>query len=94
MFFGRAFAPNVTGQEGTAGRNILDGPGLKNLDLGIFRNFRPRESLRLQFRSEITNALNLVNLNNPTANMNSEAFGTIRSARSMRQVQLGLRLNF
>lgn len=82
------------GQDGTSGKNIIDGPGLKNADIGVFRNFRFRERLRLQFRAEMTNALNLVNLSGPTTSMNSAAFGTIRSARSMRQIQLGLRLNF
>ena len=67
---------------------------MKNADIGIFRNFRIRESVRLQFRTEMTNGLNLVNLGNPTTAMNSAAFGTIRSARTMRQIQLGLRLNF
>jgi len=35
-----AFAPNATGKDGTSGRNIINAPGLKNFDLGIFRNFK------------------------------------------------------
>jgi hypothetical protein len=89
-----AFVPNGAGMEGTAGRNILDGPGMKNIDLGMFRDFRLRERLTIQFRGEVTNALNLVNLSAPTATLNSQAVGTIRTARAMRQVQLGLRLAF
>ncbi|MCI0622112.1 MAG: carboxypeptidase regulatory-like domain-containing protein [Acidobacteria bacterium] len=89
-----AFVRNATGQDGNAGRNILDGPGLKNADIGIFRDFRLSESMRLQFRAEMTNAFNLVNLRNPNSNLNSSAVGTIREARDMRQVQLGLRLSF
>lgn len=89
-----AFAPNGTGQDGNAGRNILDAPGLKTLDLAVFRDFPMRERTRLQFRAEVTNALNLVNLNSPTATLNSSAFGTIRTARPMREMQLGMRLWF
>jgi outer membrane receptor protein involved in Fe transport len=92
-----AFRPPASGQDGTAGRNILDGPGLKNVDLGLFRNFRLREGMDLQFRGEITNLINFVNLNNPNTTYNASAtssFGTIQSARDMRQVQLGLRLAF
>lgn len=89
-----AFSPNGVGQDGNAGRNILDAPGLKNIDIGIFRNFKLRESMELQFRGEISNALNLVNLSAPASNLNSSAFGTIRTARAMREVQLGLRLAF
>ncbi len=91
-----AFVQNQNGRDGTSGRNILDGPGLKNVDLGIFREFHLTEGKRLQFRAEMTNAFNLVNLNLPdqTWNVTSSTFGQIRTARPMRQVQLGLRLSF
>jgi outer membrane receptor protein involved in Fe transport len=89
-----AFVQNPIGTDGTAGRNILDGPGTHNVDLGIFRDFKIRERMTLQFRGEFTNAFNLVNLSGPTANLNSNLFGTIRTAGEMRQVQLGLRLVF
>lgn len=89
-----AFAVPGLGQNGSAGRNILDGPGLKNVDLGLFRDFAIREAMRLQFRAELTNAFNLVNLFNPTTALNSPAVGSIRTARDMRQAQLGLRLSF
>ena len=90
-----AFTGTPMGADGTAGRNIVDGPGLHNVDLGIFRNFKIVERTQLQFRAELTNAFNLVNLSNPTANLNStNLFGTIRTAGEMRQVQMGLRLLF
>jgi len=89
-----AFAQPATGQDGTAGRNIVDGPGSKNVDLGLFRDFRLTEKLNLQFRCEMTNALNLVNLSAPNTILSSTAFGTITAASPMRQVQLGLRLAF
>ncbi|MGI8741426.1 MAG: TonB-dependent receptor domain-containing protein [Bryobacteraceae bacterium] len=95
-----AFVTNPAGTDGTAGRNILDGPGSKNVDLGLFRNFRIRERFNLQARAEITNAFNLVNLSNPTSNLSSPLFGQIRTAQRagsdspMRQVQLGLRMTF
>jgi len=89
-----AFVQNPIGTDGTSGRNILDGPGTHNVDLGIFRDFKIRERMKLQFRGEFTNALNLVNLSAPTSNLNSNLFGTIRTAGEMRQVQLGLRLVF
>ncbi len=40
--------------DGTADRNIIDGPGMKNVDMGIFRAFRITESKSLQFRAEAT----------------------------------------
>ena len=57
--------------DGTAGRNIIDGPGSKNVDMGIFRAFRVTESKSLQFRAESTDAFNLVNLSNPGTNAGS-----------------------
>ena len=89
-----AFVPAPLGQDGNSGRNILDGPGIRNVDLALFRDFAIREGMRLQFRAEMTNALNLVNLNNPNSSLNSPAVGTIRGARGMRETQLGLRLTF
>jgi hypothetical protein len=81
--------------DGTAGRNIIDGPGTKNVDMGIFRAFRITESKSLQFRAESTNAFNLVNLSNPGTNAGSTSnFGKITTAGSMRQVQMGLKLVF
>ena len=89
-----AFVRPAIGADGNAGRNILDGPGRKTLNLGIFRSFTVREGMKLQMRVEATNALNIVNLSNPSTAVNSATYGQIRSARNMREAQLGLRLWF
>ena len=89
-----AFVRPVFGTDGNAGRNILDGPGRKTMNLGIFRGFQLREGMKLQLRIEATNALNTVNLSNPATALNAAAFGQIRSARNMREAQAGLRLSF
>ncbi len=89
-----AFAQNANGKEGTAGRNIIDGPGLKNVDVGLFRSFSFTEQVKLQFRAEATNFFNIVSLSNPVTGRNSGTFGQIRTARPMRQFQFGLRLTF
>ena len=89
-----AFEVPEDGTEGTAGRNILDGPGSKTVNLGLFRSFSIREGIKLQFRAEATNAFNIVNLSDPETSIDSDRFGEINSARNMREVQLGLRLTF
>jgi hypothetical protein len=89
-----AFQRPAAGQDGNAGRNIIDAPGQKNIDLGLFREFRFGERVHLQFRAEITNAFNMVNLSDPTTNLSSSLFGQTRTARAMRETQLGLRLVF
>jgi len=96
-----AFIQNkiVTGQpvDGNTPRNSLEGPGFRVVDLAISRDFRLPKG-RLTFRAEATNAFNVVNYGQPGASVPSGAtsttFGVIRSARAMRQVQLGLRWTF
>lgn len=55
-----AFAQPANGTTGTAGRGIIDCPDCKNVDLGIFRDFRVREGKALQFRGEMSNKFNLM----------------------------------
>jgi hypothetical protein len=50
--------------------------------------------MKLQFRAEMTNAFNMVSLMTPNGTQNSPAFQTVRTARPMREMQLGLRLSF
>jgi hypothetical protein len=89
-----AFGKPLTGMDGTLGRNVMTGPGSKNVDIGLFRNFKIHEHFVLEARGEFTNAFNMVNLVNPTGTLSSALFGTIRNAGNMRQVQIGLRLTF
>jgi len=84
------------GADGNVGRDTLIGPGLKDMDAGLFRNIKlPRETV-FQFRAEITNVMNWVNLSNPSAgNITSGSQATITSATAtQRVIQLGGRLTF
>lgn len=89
-----AFAFNAIGTYGTAGRNILRGPGDVNVDFGLFKNIPVTERHKVQFRMETFNALNRVNLGNPNANRSAAAFGRITSAGSPRVIQLALKYQF
>jgi hypothetical protein len=90
-----AFAQPNIGLDGTAGRSIVEGPGYRNVDLGVFRDIALTGRTRVQFRIEATNALNFVNLSNPGTALNAPTtFGKIRSARDMRRIQLGVRVSF
>jgi hypothetical protein len=94
FFNTNAFAPNAIGTFGNLGRNALRGPGLANLDMGIFKDFPVTEKQSLQFRAEAFNALNRTNLGTPVTRLASPAFGRIQSAGSARIVQLGLKYRF
>jgi hypothetical protein len=58
------FAIPAPGQNG-AGRNIFIAPSYWNVDLGIQKNFALTERFRLQFRTEMFNAFNHANFDNP-----------------------------
>ncbi|MGH9384784.1 MAG: carboxypeptidase regulatory-like domain-containing protein [Vicinamibacterales bacterium] len=89
------FAQPAIGADGNSRRSIIDGPGYRNVDLGVFRDMKLVGSTRLQIRVEATNVFNIVNLSNPGVNLNAPAtFGRIRSARDMRRIQLGARVSF
>jgi hypothetical protein len=82
------------GLDGNTRRNNYTGPGSRNVNASLFRNFSVFEQVKMQLRAEVTNLFNLVNLNNPTSAMNSTSFGTIRAAGTMRQIQVGARILF
>jgi len=92
---------------GTTGRNILRGPGLVSVGLGVFRNITLTERWKMQFRGEVFNAGNTAHFNNPGANVSNAQFnpdGTVRALRGFmsvtsavadeRQFRFGLRLMF
>jgi hypothetical protein len=58
------FAIPAPGKNG-AGRNIFEAPGYWNLDLGITKRFDLTERLNMEFRTEMFNALNHPNFDNP-----------------------------
>ncbi len=86
-----AFAPNALGTFGNQGRNMWRDPGYANVDLGVQKSFRIAEQLRTQFRFEMFNAFNRVNLGAPNASQNSANFMKITSAGSPRVLQFALR---
>jgi hypothetical protein len=58
------FCLPVPGTNG-AGRNIFTAPHYWNLDLGFIKTFQLTERFKVQFRTELFNALNHANFDNP-----------------------------
>lgn len=84
-----------SGLDGLVRVNSLDGPGYKDVDASLFRDFTLRERVKFQFRGEATNVFNFVNLSNPGGTLNSSSsFGVISGASGMRVLQVGGRLLF
>ncbi len=83
------------------GSHVLRGPGLINLDMGVFRKFQPTERLSIQFRGEISNVSNTPHFANPNSNIAGSGFGIVnnvantgREGLDQRVFRMGLRLAF
>jgi hypothetical protein len=80
---------------GNAGRNILTGPGLETLDLGLDKDFQIEGRFGLQFRSEFFNSLNHPNFGLPGNSIGSASAGKISSViTNARQIQFAVRLHW
>jgi hypothetical protein len=95
-----AVSPNVP-RFGTCGTGVLRGPGLINLDMGVFRSFRITERVGLQFRGEAFNVSNTPHFSNPNADVSSSNFGLIgdvqntgREGNDQRFFRLGVKIQF
>ncbi len=95
-----AFAAPAQGQFGTAGRNIVTGPGVTNLDFSLSKTiFLHGERHRMQLRGEFFNLLNHPNLDNPNRVFGTATFGQVLSENAYgnkppRQIQLAFRYLF
>jgi hypothetical protein len=96
-----AFAQVTEVRFGTAGFSTLDSPGTVNLDTGLFRTFRVREGMSLQFRAEAFNTTNTPHFGVPNGSAGGSSFmivsstrGTGREGIDQRLFRFGLRLGF
>jgi hypothetical protein len=87
-----AFQLQPFGTFGSAGRNVLEGPGLAVFNMSVVKHFEWNERLRLQFRSEFFNLFNRTNYDLPDSFLGSPTFGQITSAGAPRHIQFGLKL--
>jgi hypothetical protein len=62
---------------GNAGRNVVRGPGMANLDLSVFKELLTERRARLQLRFEFFNLTNTPHFANPSGDMSSGKFGSI-----------------
>ena len=80
---------------GNTTRNLLTGPGQKNVDVSFIKLIPFTERLRGELRAELFNAFNFVNYANPNNNLIGANFGRIeRASTGPRVVQLAFKLSF
>ena len=91
----QAFIVPLSGTYGNAGRNILEGPGLRNVDLSLSKRFDLGENLKLQFRAEFFNAFNTPQFAIPGGTFGTGTFGRVTGVQiDSRQIQLALKYSF
>ena len=95
---GTPWAKAAEGQFGNAKRGSLRGPTFFQTDLSIFKNFRITETVKAEFRAEVFNLFNHVNLGLPTTEVDNPNAGRITGLQfpnaRMRQWQFGARIKF
>src|SRR5882672_10237539 len=98
-----AFAAPAKGTWGNAGRDIVTGPKLFQIDAALAKDTKLTERMGLVFRADVFNVFNHPELGNPNLNFSSPAtFGRITSLLNntpigtggCRSIQLALRLKF
>lgn len=95
LFFNTAaFSVPATGTFGSASRNVIIGPGSRQLDAQFARDIRLGRTRVLTINLTASNLLNRVNYAAIDAVVNSPTFGQVLSVRPMRSMQAAVRFRF
>jgi len=97
-----AFTSASAGSFGTSAREAIYLPGFENIDASLSKNFRIKERATFQFRADVFNVLNHVNLGVPGLSLTTpNTFGVITTSiqgsdttGSQRIIQLGAKFTF
>jgi hypothetical protein len=103
-----AFKPVTEARFGTSPYNFLRGPGVRQLDLSLFRQIQMGRQVNMQIRLEAFNVTNRPKFNNPGSNVSNLQLnpdGTIRNLNgyteitstaddSERQMRIGIRFGW
>jgi Carboxypeptidase regulatory-like domain/TonB dependent receptor len=65
------FRPAAAGTFGNLARNAVDGPGYWRTDASLLKKFLLNETMNIEFRIEVVNLFNTVNLGNPDSSLGS-----------------------
>jgi hypothetical protein len=86
---------SAPGVFGNAGRNVVEGPGRRNIDVMVARNFMmPWEGHTLQFRFESFNFTNTPAFGQPNTAVGTPNVGLINEADEPRRIQFALKYVF
>ena len=87
------FPVAAVGHFGNSGASVLPGPGIANWDLGIQKIFPLFGDVKVHFRTEMFNAWNHAQFQQPNGDSGAGAnFGRISAARAPRLIQLAAKV--
>lgn len=95
-----AFAAPLNDTFGNGGRNIVDGAGIDNFDVSLFKNFAGipfpgnKEGATMQLRFEFYNFFNTTQFNGFSTTLQSGNFGQATGTRLPRELQIGAQFIF
>jgi hypothetical protein len=89
-----SFAQPAAGTFGSCSNGTTIGPGLKDWDVGIEKQFPITESKRLEFRAEFINFTNSPVFEAPTTSVDSSKFGEVLTSEFQRNIQFALKFYF
>ncbi len=75
-------------------RNTMTGPGYKNVDFSIQKQFKISEQAKLKLFANFFNLFNHTNFSHPEENISSPSFGRSTAAYPSRITQLAVRIDF
>jgi len=96
FFNTNAFVLPPPGQFGDAARNTITGPGTRRFDFALTRKFKFGQDARrqLEWRWEMFNALNTPTYFGLDTVVNSSTFGQVQNVKSMRRMDMYLKVSF
>jgi hypothetical protein len=89
-----SFAAEALGTVGNTGRSVIHGPGINNFDFQLSKDTQITEKTKIELRVEIFNMWNHAQFTLPVTDFADSRFGTVRSARDPRLVQLAAKFYF
>lgn len=89
-----AFTSPVPFTYGTAGRNIVIGPGTRRFDFSLHKQFPITDNQRLEFRAEFFDLTNTPSFYQPGNVFGTPSFGVIGGAFDPREIQFSLKYVF
>jgi hypothetical protein len=94
QWFNKAAFATPAGVFGTAGRNIIIGPGTIAFDMSISKNIQLKEMQGIELRLSATNVFNTVRFTSIDSTFGSPTFAQVVGAGAMRKAQLIARYRF